>query len=68
MDTENIEWQTFEILMKHYNISLDVPFKDLSDFEKDIILHGSKEPIKYTITSRGLNTFNKVQFIEGIAD
>ena len=68
VDTENIEWQTFEILMKHYNISLDVPFKDLSDFEKDIILHGSKEPIKYTITSRGLNTFNKVQFIEGIAD
>ena len=68
VDSENIEWQTFEILMKHYNISLDVPFKDLSDFEKDIILHGSKEPIKYTITSRGLNTFNKVQFIEGIAD
>jgi exopolyphosphatase/guanosine-5'-triphosphate,3'-diphosphate pyrophosphatase len=23
--------------MKHYNISLDVPFKDLTDFEKDII-------------------------------
>jgi len=68
VDTENIEWQTFEILMKHYNISLDVPFKDLSNFEKDIILHGSKEPIKYTITSRGLNTFNKYQYIEGIAD
>ena len=68
VDTENIEWQTFEILMKHYNISLDVPFKDLTDFEKDIILHGSKEPIKYSITSRGLNTFHKVQYIEGIAD
>ena len=68
VDSENIEWQTFEILMKHYNISLDVPFKDLSDFEKDIILHGSKEPIKYSITSRGLNTFNKIQYIEGIAD
>ena len=68
VDTENIEWQTFEILMKHYNISLDVPFKELTDFEKDIILHGSKEPIKYSITSRGLNTFHKVQYIEGIAD
>ena len=68
VDSENIEWQTFEILMNHYNISLDVPFKDLTDFEKDIILHGSKEPIKYSITSRGLNTFNKVQYIEGIAD
>ena len=68
VDTENIEWQTFEILMKHYNISLDVPFKDLTDFDKDIILHGSKEPIRYSITSRGLNTFNKFQYIEGIAD
>lgn len=68
VDTENIEWQTFEILMNHYNISLDKPFKELTDFEKDIILHGSKEPIQYTITSRGLNTFNKVQYIEGIAD
>lgn len=68
IDSENIEWQTFEILMKKYNISLDVPFKDLTDFEKDIILHGSKEPIKYTITSRGMNTFSKNQYIEGIAD
>lgn len=68
VDTENIEWQTFEILMNHYNISLDKPFNELTDFEKDIILHGSKEPIQYTITSRGLNTFNKVQYIEGIAD
>lgn len=68
VDTENIEWQTFVTLMEHYNISLDKPFKELTDFEKDIILHGSKEPIQYTITSRGLNTFNKVQYIEGIAD
>ena len=68
VDSENIEWQTFEILLKKYNISMDVPFKNLSDFEKDIILHGSKEPIKYTITSRGMNTFSKHQYIEGIAD
>lgn len=68
VDTENIEWQTFEILIKHYNISLDKPFNQLTDFEKDIILHGSKEPIAYSITSRGFNTFNKYQNIEGIAD
>lgn len=68
IDTENIEWQTFEILMKHYNISLDKPFASLTEFEKDIILHGSKEPISYSITSRGMNTFNKYQYIEGIAD
>ncbi len=68
VESENIEWQTFDILMRHYNIDLDKPFKDLSNFEKDIILHGSKEPINYTITSRGNNTFHKVQYIEGIAD
>lgn len=68
VDTENIEWQTFAVLMNYYNISLDVPFKDLTDFEKDIILHGSKEPIHYSITSRGMNTFKKTQFIEGVAD
>ncbi len=68
VDTENIEWQTFAILMNHYNINLDIPFKELTEFEKDIILHGSKEPIEYTITSRGLNTIKKNQYIEGIAD
>ncbi len=68
IDSENIEWQTFMILMNHYHISIDVPFNQLTDFEKDIIFHGSKEPISYTITSRGLNTFQKTQFIEGIAD
>ncbi len=68
VDTENIEWQTFEKLLDHYHIDKDVPFRDLSDFEKDIILHGSKEAITYEITSRGMNTFRKTQFIEGIAD
>ncbi len=68
IDSENIEWQTFMILMNYYHISIDVPFNQLTDFEKDIIFHGSKEPISYTITSRGLNTFQKTQFIEGIAD
>ncbi len=68
VDTENIEWQTFEKLLEYYHIDKDVPFCDLSDFEKDIILHGSKEEITFEITSRGKNTFRKTQFIEGIAD
>ncbi len=68
VDTENIEWQTFEILLNQYNINPNIPFKDLSDFEKDVIFHGSKEPISYEITSRGMNTFKKTQCIEGIAD
>lgn len=68
VDTENIEWQTFAKLTDYYKIDLDKPYKDLTEEEKDIILHGSREPIAYEITSRGLNTFRRVAHIEGLAD
>ena len=66
--TDNLEWQTFDILLKHYNVNRDVPFKDLSDFEKDIIFHGSKEPISYELISSGLQYRRQVKVIEGVAD
>jgi excinuclease ABC subunit A len=65
--TENIEWQTFEKLAEHYDIDLDKPYEGLTDLQKDVIMNGSKEPIAYQITSRGMNTFRKVQHIEGVA-
>lgn len=68
IDSENIEWQTFKILMDHYNIDIDKPYKDLNDFEKDIIMHGSREPIKYEITTSSKNTYKRNSFIEGISD
>ena len=67
VDTKNIEWQKFSILCDHYNISLDTPYKDLTDEEKDIILFGSKEPISYEITTINFNTYRQTQVIEGIA-
>ncbi len=66
--TDNIEWQTFEILCKHYNIDLNKPFRELSDFDKDIIMHGSKEAIRYEINSSSGNSYKKYQYIEGVAD
>ena len=66
--TDNIEWQTFEILCKHYNIDLDKPFRDLSEEEKDIILHGSKGPIQYEIVSSSGNTYKRNTYIEGVQD
>ena len=68
VDTENIEWQTFMVLMNYYHISIDKPYNELSAAEQDIILHGSKEAITYEITTSGANTFRKHAFIEGIAD
>lgn len=67
VDTENIEWQTFEKLAEFYEIDLDIPYEELSEFQKEIIMFGSKEPITYEITSRGMNTFRRSQKIEGIA-
>ena len=68
VDTENIEWQVFEKLTEHYGIDLDTPYQDLSEEQKRVIMKGSTEPITYEITSRGMNTFRKTAFIEGISD
>lgn len=67
VDTENIEWQVFNKLAQHYDIDLDLPYQDLSEREKHLIMVGSDEEITYEITSRGKNTFRKTEYIEGIA-
>ncbi|MBR3841635.1 MAG: excinuclease ABC subunit UvrA [Erysipelotrichales bacterium] len=66
VDSENIEWQTFAILCKHYNIDLDKPIKDFTKEELQIVLYGSREPIRYQITSRGGNSYSRFEFIEGV--
>ena len=66
--TENIEWQTFEVLCKHYNIDLDKPINELSDLQREVILYGSKEPIKYEITSSSGNSFRRNQYMEGLCN
>ena len=65
--TENIEWQQYKALFDYYHIDPFVPYKDLSDEQKDIILHGSKEPIAYEIHSSGGITMRKNKVIEGLA-
>ncbi len=66
--TENIEWQMYKKLFEHYHIDLFKPYKDLTDEQKEIIMHGSKEPIKYEIHSSGGISMYKNKVIEGIAD
>ncbi|MBR2067151.1 MAG: excinuclease ABC subunit UvrA, partial [Solobacterium sp.] len=66
VDTDNIEWQTFQVLLKHYKISLDKPISSFTKKQMDAILYGSDEPIKYTITSSGGNRYSRNDYIEGV--
>ncbi|MBR4163516.1 MAG: excinuclease ABC subunit UvrA [Solobacterium sp.] len=66
VDTENIEWQTFSVLLKHYKISEDTPIKDLTKKQMNAILYGSETPIKYSITSSGGNQYTRNDYIEGV--
>ena len=64
--SDNIEWQNFAALLKHYNISVNKPIKDFSKKEMNIILQGSDEEIKYVIKSSGGTVYHKTGYIEGI--
>ncbi len=64
--TENIEWQNFVTLLEYYNIDLDKPFKDYTKKELDIILVGSKEPIRREIVSKNGNVRISNDIIEGV--
>ena len=64
--SNNLEWQNFSRLLEHYNISEDKPLNKMSKKEMDIILYGSDEEIKYTVTSTGGTTYSKYGYIEGV--
>ncbi len=66
--TENIEWQMYKKLFEYYKIDLFKPYKELSDEQKNVILHGSTEPISYEIHSNSGISLYKNKQIEGIAD
>lgn len=64
--SENIEWQEFEILAKHYHIDLDIPFQYLSENEQRIVIEGSDVPLKWRIETRSGNVLQKNGYIEGV--
>ena len=66
VDSTNIEWQSFEALLKHYKISKTKPLNKMTKKEMSIILYGSDEEISYTIKSSGGTTYKKHGFIEGV--
>ena len=66
VDSDRVEWQNFKALCDHYRIDLDKPLNKFTKEEMDIILYGSKEPIKYEINTSGGTKYTKNTFIEGI--
>lgn len=64
--TENLEWQNFNALLKHYKISVTKPLNKFTKKEMDIILNGSDEEIKYVVRSSGGTTYHKTGYIEGV--
>ena len=66
--TENIEWQQYKALCDYYQIDLFKPYEQLTKEQKDVLLHGSKEPIKYEIHTQTGTTMKRNKVIEGIVN
>ena len=66
VDSTNLEWQEFEYLCKLYSVDLDTPWNKLTKEQQRIVLDGSPEVVKYTLTSVSGNKMNRTQKIEGI--
>ena len=63
--SENIEWQEFVALCRHYAIDMDISFKYLTEMEQLTVINGSDVPVKYKIETRSGNIMNRNSYIEG---
>ena len=68
VNTQNIEWQTFEKLMEYAKVKGNTPFNKLSKKQTDVLLYGTRVPVRYIIESRSGNAFHRNEPIEGIVD
>ncbi len=59
------DWQQFAVLLKYYKIPLDKKIKTFTKKEREIILDGSLEPIKYTLKGKTSESI-KFDYVEGI--
>ena len=66
INTTNLDWQTFKVLLDAYHIDLDKPFNQLTEKEKHIIFYGSDRPIKYQLKSASGNISHRNDYIEGV--
>lgn len=65
-EKDNLNNQILQTVCKHYKIDRDIPFKDLKDEQKKVILYGSSDPISFDLTSTSGNRTQKIDTFEGI--
>lgn len=68
VNTQNIEWQTFEHLIEFAKVDVDKPINKLTKRQMEILLYGSVVPVKYVIESRSGNSFHRNEPIEGVVN
>ncbi|MBR3259330.1 MAG: excinuclease ABC subunit UvrA, partial [Mycoplasmataceae bacterium] len=68
VNTSNLDWQRFNNLLKHYKINCDVPIKNLSSEELNLIMYGSHEPIEIIMESSNGRKYEQIDYVEGILD
>ena len=66
VNSQNLEWQEFKLLCDLYSIPVDVPWKDLTDKQRQILLLGSPDIHKYQLKSSSGNVNNRLGYIEGV--
>ena len=65
-DKTNLYYTNLETTCRHYGIDMDVPVKNLSKKEMDIILYGTNEKIEFHYTAKNGNTRKVTDYFEGI--
>lgn len=65
-DKTNLYYTNLETTCRYYGIDMDVPVKELSKKEMDIILYGSKEKIEFHYVAKNGNTRRVTDYFEGI--
>ncbi len=65
-EKDNILNSELQTVCAHYNIDMNVPFKELSREKQEIVLYHSPEPIEFNITTSSGNTKHDFKVYEGM--
>lgn len=62
----NLSIEEIRQVCRHYDISLEKPFSELTREQKDIILYGTKEKIAFNMTAKSGRKHEKLDYFEGV--